>query len=184
MSALLLRYGLVAIFIGGAFEGDVTFVAAGVMVHLGFFHLPSAIVIGTLGALTGDCALYWLGRSGSTRIRNTKAYQRAEPIASRLASRLGPWEMVVARFVYGVRMASIIFWSTRKLSFVKFVGVDSIGCLMWCGLLMTSGRLLSNKATVLIGEVQRVELLLLAVVIVAATAAFVLKRIFRHTVLK
>src|SRR5262245_55908266 len=156
MGALLLRYGLVAVFIGGALEGDVTFVAAGVLVHRGLFQLPLVIVVGTLGALTGDCALYWLGRSGSTRIRNTKTYQRAEPIATRLASRLGPWQILIARFVYGSRMASIIFWGTRRLSFFKFVGVDSIGCLIWSCLLMTLGRLLSNEATILIGEVRRV----------------------------
>lgn len=184
MGALLLKYGLIAVFIGGALEGDVTFVVAGVTTHLGLLHLPSAIVAGTLGALTGDCTLYWLGRSRSTQIRNTKAYQRAEPIASRLADRLGPWEILVARFVYGARIASIIFWSTRRLSFVKFVAVDLIGCFIWCCLLMTLGRLLTNRATILIGEVRRVELLLLAVVIVIVTTSFVVKTIFRRRVLK
>lgn len=184
MSALLLKYGLIAVFIGGAVEGDVTFVVSGVMTHLGFLHLPSAIAIGTLGALTGDSTLYWLARSGSTRIRNTKVYQRAEPIASRLSSRLGPWEILVARLVYGARMASIIFWSTRRLSFVKFVAIDSIGCFLWCCLLMTLGRLLSNRAMILIGEVRRVELLLLAVVIVSVATTFLLKTIFRRRVLR
>lgn len=184
MGALLLKYGLIAVFIGGALEGDVTFVVSGVMTHLGFLHLPSAIAVGTLGALTGDSTLYWLARSGSTRIRNTKAYQRAEPIASRLAGRLGPWEILVARFVYGARLASIIFWSTRRLSFVKFVAVDSIGCLLWSCLLMTLGRLLSNRAMILIGEVRRVELLLLAVVIVSVTATVVLKTLLRRGVLR
>jgi membrane protein DedA with SNARE-associated domain len=184
MGGLLLKYGLIAVFIGGALEGDVTFVIAGVTTHLGFLNLATAIMVGTLGALTGDSTLYWLGRSRSRQIRNTKAYQRAEPIASRLASRLGPWEILVARFVYGARIASIIFWSTRKLSFVKFAAVDLIGCFIWCSLLMTLGRLLSHRATILIGEVRRVELLLLAVVIVIVTISFVLKTIFRRSVLK
>lgn len=86
MEALLLKYGLVAVFIGGAIEGDITFIVAGVVVHLGLLNLPAAIVTATLGAFAGDCCWYWywLGRSGGARIRRSKSYQRAEPMADRL----------------------------------------------------------------------------------------------------
>ena len=127
METLLIRYGLAAVFIGGALEGDVTFTLAGVVVHLGLLHLPSAIAVGTIGALTGDCAWYWFGRSGSARVRNNSVYRRAEPIASRLTSRFGAWEIVVARFVVGARTASCVFWGTRRLSFARFIVIDLIG---------------------------------------------------------
>jgi membrane protein DedA with SNARE-associated domain len=183
MEILLIRYGLAAVFLGGALEGDATFILAGVVVQLNLLHLPSAIAVGTLGALTGDCTWYWFGRSGSARIHNSPIYMRAEPIASRLASRFGAWEIVVARFIFGARTASCVFWGTRRLSFAKFVVLDLIGCLTWVGLLITLGRLLSNKATMLIGEVRRIELWLLGTLILTISAFLILRIIFRHTII-
>jgi len=182
MESLLIRYGLAAVFLGAALEGDVTFTLAGVVVQLGLLHLPSAIAVGTLGALTGDCAWYWLGRSGSARIHNSRVYQRAEPIASRLANRFGAWEILVARFIFGARTASCVFWGTRRLSFARFVAIDLIGCLTWVSLLITLGRVLSDNATMLIGEVRRIELLLLGTLIASVGAFLILRVIFRHAI--
>jgi membrane protein DedA with SNARE-associated domain len=184
METFLIKYGLAAVFVGGAVEGDATFTFAGVAVHLGLLHLPAALAVGTLGALTGDCAWYWLGRSGSARVRNSQAYRRFEPIASRMANRSGAWEILVARFIVGARIASFVFWGTRKLSFAKFVALDLIGCLVWVSLLITIGRLLSNNAMVLIGEVRRVEVWLLGALVLSISTFLVLRRIVRRAILE
>jgi membrane protein DedA with SNARE-associated domain len=183
METFLIRFGLAAVFVGGAVEGDATFTLAGVLVHLGLLHLPSAIAVGTVGALTGDCAWYWLGRSGSARVRNSQAYRRVEPIASRMAGRCGAWEILVARFIFGARTASFVFWGTRKLSFPKFIALDLIACLTWASLLMTIGRLLSNDAMALIGEVRRIELWLLGGLILSVSTFLILRSIMRRAML-
>ena len=183
METFLIRYGLAAVFVGGAVEGDATFTLAGVLVHLGLLHLPSAIAVGTLGALTGDCAWYWLGRSGSDRVRNSQAYRRVEPIASRVANRYGAWEIMLARFIVGVRTASFVFWGTRKLSFAKFLALDLIGSVTWVSLLITIGRLLSNNAMALIGEVRRIELWLLGGLILSISTFLILRSIVRRAML-
>ena len=51
METFLFRYGLAAVFVGGAVEGDATFTLAGVLVHLGLLHLPTAIAVGTFDLL-------------------------------------------------------------------------------------------------------------------------------------
>ena len=183
MEALLIRYGLAAVFIGGALEGDITFTLTGVLVHLGVLHLPLAIAVGTLGALTGDCAWYWLGRSGSSRIHDSRVYRRVEPVAARLASRFGEWEIVVARFIYGARTASNVFWGTRKLSFARFVAIDLLASLTWTSLLVTLGRLLSNSATLVIGEIRRIELWLLGALILSVSTFLLLRLIFRRLII-
>jgi membrane protein DedA with SNARE-associated domain len=144
--------------------------------------LPAAITVGTLGALAGDCIWYWLGRFGSSRIHNTDLYRRAEPVAASLASRFGPLEILVARFIFGVRTASFVFWGTRKLPFARFVLIDLIGCVVWVGLLITLGRLLSHNATRLIGEVRRIEVWLLGALIVSTSAFFIVRMIFRYAI--
>ena len=180
MEALLLKYGLVAVFIGGAVEGDVTFILAGLVARLGLVKLPAAIVAGVVGAFTGDCFWYWLGRSGGARIRRSKSYQRAELMADRLALRFGAWEIILARFIFGARLASSVFWGIRGLSFTRFALIDLLGCLVWATVLMTLGWWLSNSATLLLGEVRRIELWLLGALILGVLIILILRMILRR----
>lgn len=180
MEVLLLKYGLTAVFIGGAVEGDVTFILAGVVARFGLLKLPAAIVAGVLGAFAGDCIWYWLGRSSGARIRRSKSYQRAEPIADSLALRFGAWEIILARFIFGARMASSVFWGIRSLSFTQFALIDLLGCLVWATVLMTLGWWLSNSATLLLGEVRRLELWLLGALILSMLIILSIRTILRR----
>ena len=54
MEALLLRFGLIMVFLGTAVEGDVTMMLAGVTAHLGLFRLAEAVAVGALGGFAGD----------------------------------------------------------------------------------------------------------------------------------
>lgn len=180
METLLIRYGLLAVFIGGAVEGDVTFILAGVVVHLGLLNLPTAIVAGTLGAFAGDCFWYWLARNGSARLRESKSYQRAEPMADRLAARYGAWELVLARFIFGARLASSVFRGMRGLSFRRFALIDLLGCLVWAIVLIPLGWWLSNRAMLLVGEVRRLELWLLGALILSVVVFLFFRFIVRR----
>jgi len=88
----------------------------------------------------------------------------------RLAARIGPWEIVLARFVYGTRFASMLFWGIRRLGWLRFVALDLVGSLLGALILVTLGFALSQSATAVIGEVERVEKRLLGAALVAAAA--------------
>lgn len=92
--------------------------------------------------------------------------------AEHLAQRFGVWEIIAARFVYGTRIASVLFWGIQKLPFVRFAALDLIGCALWAIVFSSLGYFLSGSAAVLIGEVRRIEIWLL--VAVAAIAFFFL----------
>src|SRR5215216_3605759 len=62
LQELLIRYGLLAVLFGSAFEGDFTLILAGVVAHLGIFAFPLAVAAGAAGSLIGDSAWYALGR--------------------------------------------------------------------------------------------------------------------------
>ena len=59
---LLIRYGLIAVLIGSAFEGDFSLILAGVVSHLGIFHFTDAVAVGAIGSLAGDSIWYSFGR--------------------------------------------------------------------------------------------------------------------------
>ena len=62
----------------------------------------------------GDSAWYGLGRLRGPRFRG-KVLPRVGPTIERLAQQLGPWELVAARFVYGTKAASMVFWGLHGL---------------------------------------------------------------------
>jgi membrane protein DedA with SNARE-associated domain len=161
MDSLILGYGLIMVFLGTAIEGDVTMMLAGVTAHLGLFRLGEAVAVGALGGFTGDFVCYGLGRWHATTIRGTRIYRRAEPAIERFTARFGPLEIVVARFIYGTRVASMVFWGVQRLPLWRFVLIDACGCALWAAVLGGLGYTLSGSAVLLVGRVRRVRVWLL-----------------------
>jgi len=169
-----MRFGLLAVFLGTALEGDGSMILAGVLAHLGFFGLPAAMAVGGVGAVVTDLVCYGVGRHRADAIRGTRLYRRAGVAVERLVRRLGPWEVPLSRFVYGTRVGSMFFWGMQRLPFGRFVVLDVIGCAAWALALGTLGFVSSASAAVLLGRVTRVERwVLLAVVLTAVTVILV-----------
>jgi len=180
MEHLLVRFGPPAILLGAALEGDATVLLAGVLAHLGFLGLPQAIVLGALGGWLSDCGWYALGRRGGSFFRRSAAYARIAPFVERLALRLGPWEIVPARFVYGTRIPSMVFWGLRGLPFTRFAAIDAVACVVWSALFANLGFALSDSAAAVLGEVKRVELWLAGAAALAVGAVIVLRAVSRR----
>ena len=166
LEQLLIRFGVPAVFAGAAIEGDFVLILSGVVAHLGYFPLPVAIAAGALGSLAGDCAWYGFGRVRGSRFRAGGLYRRVGPRIERLARRLGAAQLLVTRFIYGTKSASMLFWGLHGLPFRRFLLYDAAGCLLGAGLFVGLGYLVSGSAAALIGRVRRVELWLLGALVV------------------
>ena len=110
MEDLLVRYGLPAIFFGAVIDGDIALLVAGVVTHLGMLALLPVLVVGAFGLFVSDILWFLVGRYAGPRLRETALYRRAERGVERIAGRAGPWQIVVARVVYGTRVATMLFW--------------------------------------------------------------------------
>lgn len=174
LESLVLRYGLAAVFLGSAVEGDFTLILAGVAAHLGYFPLPLAIAAGAIGSLLGDLAWYALGRNHGPRFRAGRLYRRVGGRIEALARRLGPWQLLAARFVYGTKAASMVFWGLHELPLARFLMVDGIATVVGSTVFTGLGYVVSGSATLLLGRVRRVQLWLLGVLLVAALLVFLI----------
>ena len=171
---LILRYGLAAVFVGAAVEGDLTLILAGVAAHLGYFSFPTALAASVLGGFLGDLAWYSLGRLRGPRFRAGRLYQRVGHRIEILARRLGAAELIASRFVYGTKAASMVFWGLHGMSLPRFLLVDAVGCVLGTLVFTGLGYAVSGSATVLLGHVRRVERWLLGAVLVGALLVFVI----------
>jgi membrane protein DedA with SNARE-associated domain len=180
LQQLLIQHGLIAVLIGSAFEGDFTLILAGVVAHLGIFEFWLAVAAGAVGSFVGDSAWYALGRLRGPRFREGKLYQRVGHRIERLAQRMGPWELVAARFVYGTKAASMVFWGLNGLSLPRFLLIDALGCALGALVFGSLGYLLSGSATALMGHVKRFELWLLGAAVAGVVIVFIIDRTAKH----
>ncbi len=168
IESLIARYGLPAVFLGAAAEGDGTLILAGVAAHLGLLSLPAALATGALGGFVADIALFAVGRQRAAAIRRSLLYKRTGPVIERFVDRIGVWQIAVARFIYGTRIVTMLFWGVRGLRFWRFVGVDLAGCVVWAVAVGGVGFMASKRAAALLGRVRRIRLWLLWALVLSA----------------
>ena len=178
----LTRYGVFALFVLATVEGDVSLVVGGVLAHRGLMSLPQVMVAGALGNLLGDLGWFAVGRHLRERIRNSPLYQRVGPRIEALAKRLGAWQLLAARVVYGTRNASMLFWGQHGMPLGRFVMMDLLGCGIAAVLFATAGYLLGHVTTAIAGKLKHVEVLLLIAVVVGGLLAALVTRLVRRRV--
>lgn len=171
MELLLIKYGLVAVFLAAMLEADVIPVLAGVAAHHGYFDPVVAVVAASFGALTGDCVWFYVGRSNA--IRNSKLMRRLRSKGETLFRRVGHWQIPASHVVYGTRVATMTFLGARGSAIGRFVLVDGVSCLALTTLLFALGFALSASVSMVLVNVRRVEIVLL--VCVACFAFYLLR---------
>lgn len=171
MEGLILQYGLVIIFFGAAIEGDVVFIAGGLLAQHGWFHWVTVYLLAVAGVFCGDSLWYLLGRWRGAWLRSCPFYRKVGPAAEKLAHRLGPFELAAARLIYGLRIASMIFWGMQRLPYRRFLAYNALGVLPWGIALTLMGYGLSGSVDLLVRRVKRFELGLL-IALLAGWALF------------
>lgn len=176
----LSQHGLVALLLLATVEGDLSILVAGVLAHLGILPLPGVILAGAVGNLAGDVGWFAVGRRLRTHIRENRLYRAVGPGVEKLARRLGPWQLLAARVVYGTRNASMVFWGQHGLSLGRFLAYDALGCSIAATGFALLGFLVGHGTTALTGEVKQLERYLLAGVVLGGGLIWLLSRLIRR----
>jgi membrane protein DedA with SNARE-associated domain len=162
VDVILIQYGLIAVFLAAMLEADVIPVLAGVAAHRGYLNPPVALAAASLGALTGDCVWFYIGRSGL--IKNSSFMQRLRSKAEILFQRVGNWQIPASHVIYGTRVATMTFLGARGSSAGRFVLIDGVSCFALTTLLFCMGFALSASVSLILVDVRRIEIGLLVAV--------------------
>lgn len=176
MEGFLIKYGLWAIFFGSVFEGDIVVPTAGAMAAFGYFHPVTAGLVCIAGIFAGDCFWYWAGRLFGDRLEGTKFYKRAKPKAEKFADKFGLKQIVLARFVWGVRIASMALWGFKKLNFATFAAIDLAASALFGAALTALGYFFSYSLRRLVTDFKWIEFALGLAFIAAVIVFFVVRR--------
>ena len=181
MYELLREYGLWAVFFGTMIEGDLTLLLAGVLARAGLFTFGEALLVGTAGGFVGDSLSYLIGARFRNRARTLNIFLKARPRIEKLMTRFGVSSVFIVKYVYGLRTASAIFWGLAQFGFLKFAALTVVSCAVWVGILAGLGFTFATGVEKLIGDLHRIQIILLIALIIIATV-YIIGRFERQVI--
>lgn len=176
---IIWQYGLYAVFVFTAIEGDVTLLLSGVLAHSAFFgeySFAQVLLAGTLGGIVSDNIAYWVGRVSCKTINNRRFYQIAQPRIKRLTDKFGLLSLFLSKYIYGLRTASCIFYGVARMPYLRFVLISAASCFFWVFLLAGAGYFFSSTITNLIGDFHQIGKILLVLVVAGIAGFYLLER--------
>ena len=183
IDSLIAHYGVAAIFIGAATEGEAAAVAGGLVAHrhlIPLWQVGAAVYFGTLVFAQG---LFLVAR----RFRDTPwiARQTARPTYAtvvRALERHPTGFLLIYRFVFGVRALTPVVLGGSRISTLRFSLLNALSALMWSVVFTGLGYGFGKTVEQLFGRLPSGPHLMMigAVVAVVLVAAWLIQRRLRR----
>jgi len=187
---LISAYGYYALFIGTCLEGETIMLLGGIAAeqeHM--MKLRYVILVGFLGSLTGDQAIFFVSRFWGRRIiswaisqfpswqpRIEKTWRPRIEKISRLLERHSTWYILSFRFFYGLRNPTPVVIGISSVPTAKFVALNMLGAMVWAVTVGCLGYVFGMAAENLVKDVKWA--------ILAVAGAAVLVWVVRHAWLR
>jgi len=171
LTHLIAQYGLAAMFVGAALEGETVVFTGGLLVHQQLLPFWGTVLSAAIGSACWDQLLFFAGR-----------HWREHPRVQRLIARPGVSHAMAAfhrrpklytfgfRFLYGMRTISPLAIGSSAMPARQFVLLNLVAALVWATALTTIGYFLGHALAPLLGRLHNLEHLLVRIGIAAVIA--------------
>jgi membrane protein DedA with SNARE-associated domain len=177
LPALIQAYGYPLTFIGSLFEGETIVTLAGLAVHRGHLYWPAVLALAAAGGTVGDTIYFALGRRyGSGILARWPSFAPAIEGVQRLVHRNPAFAVITVRFLYGMRIAGPIVIGSSRLTWPRYLALNTTGAILWAACWLTAGYAVGAAAERVAGNLAKIEReLFLTVLLVAIGVAIALK---------
>ena len=131
----ILAYGV--LFLGVFWEGEISLIMAGILVHLGIFSLPITVSVAIVGAILKTVLGYRLGYYLGQKFPNARALKYFEKKVFYFLPRFRErpfWSIMISKGIYGLNNATLI------------IKAEFISSTVWLGSMFILGVYFSSKA--------------------------------------
>jgi len=157
LTAELLRYGYVVVFIAAAVEGDASLITATFLARLGYFNLAAVIATAAAATICANQLYFWLGRRhAQSALARLQTHRLFGWLHRSLAQHSAPL-LFVSRFLYGFRIAIPLGCGASGMRPVLFGVLDVAGAALWSTIIGLTGWAIEGSLEVLIGDIRRHE---------------------------
>lgn len=128
--------------LGFAVPAAALIAGAGVLVATGASGFAETCAAAVLGAILGDAASYWLGRTYGDRIEGLPPFRRKPELlarANRFFARHGGKSVFLARFIAPLRPVVPLVAGMTAMPHATFQAANILSALVWAPLLLASG---------------------------------------------
>ena len=177
LTALLLKYGYIAVFLGTFLEGETILIMAGFAAHRGYLDLRWVVIVATVGSSLGDQIYFYLGTRYGWRILNR--FPKLKPRAARVQVLLERYHLPLIpgiRFLYGLRMVGPLVIGMSSVSWLRFFVLNLLGATVWAVLISGLGYLFGNALELVLTNLRHYEEALLALMAVAGIIVWLVYR--------
>jgi membrane protein DedA with SNARE-associated domain len=180
LERLIGEYGVLAVFLGAAAEGETAAFLGGVFAHRQLIPYWQAALAACLGSFAADQFFFLAGRY-ATKWSYVQKLLGSKPIerVTRLLEAHPTGFILAFRFIYGIRTISPVAIGVSTVSALRFVTLNAIAALIWGVLITAIGFLAGQTVEVLLGRLQLHLHLLIAlacVAILVPVSAYVFRR--------
>lgn len=179
LESLIESYGLLAILLGTAFEGETAAFLGGVAAHRHLLTYASASLAAAIGSFTADQAFFYAGRY-LARFAYIQSMIRKPAVArvNALLERHPTGFIFVFRFLPGLRTISPVVIGTTSIPSLRFLILNAIAALVWGQLFTGAGYLFGQGIENVLGRLSlHIHLLIaLAVALVLLLAGSAIRR--------
>jgi len=180
---LISQYGVLAVFLGAAFEGETAVFLGGVFAHRHFMSWWEAATAAAIGSFAADQAWFFAGRYANRlalvqRFLKTDAAQKVSQLLE-----AHPTGFILAfRFIYGMRTVSPIAIGLSSVPALRFVILNFIAAVVWAVMITTIGYLFGNAVEMLFGRLKlhlHMLIAIAAIAVILAALAYLIRRQMR-----
>jgi len=154
---LVATYGYIVVLLvvmaesaGLPLPGETSLLVAGAFAATGKLALPGVIFAAALGAILGDTAGYWIGRTSGLRLlrrhgRLVRFDEHKLAQAEAFFARHGEKTVFLGRFVPVGRIFSAVLAGVSQMRYSRFLLWNATGGIVWASLMGTLGFLFGHQ---------------------------------------
>lgn len=186
IEALIAQFGLPAVALGAALEGETVVLSGGLIAHQGLLPLHGVMAAAAIGSFVADQVFFLLGRRFRTHRLVRKITER--PTFSRVLRLLEryPTGFILAfRFLYGFRTISPIAIGTSAVPARRFVLLNALAAVLWGIVIGGIGYSFGGAVELAFGHLRRhghLALAIAALVAVATAIALLVRARLRRSI--
>ncbi|TCM35182.1 DedA family protein [Novosphingobium sp. ST904] len=184
IETFIAHFGLLAVGLGAAAEGETALMTGGLLAHQGLLPIGGVMAAGAIGSFLADEIFFFLGRHFRARpavraLSEKPAFARALALLER-----HPVGFILAfRFLYGLRTVSPIAIGTSSIPARRFIVLNALAATVWGIVIAAIGYTFGQAIEMAFGKLGRIEHVAIAAaglaVLAAGTIVLVRRRLAR-----
>ncbi|MBA3348984.1 MAG: VTT domain-containing protein [Actinobacteria bacterium] len=171
MIELLTHHHAWIVFLGAFLLGETLIIPAAVVAAQGHFSVLAVAGWSYLGTVASDAIWFSCARPLSGVLeRNQKWNERYTMALAWINRRFGDRPeraLLFIKFLYGTRIATIVYLALRRLRFKTFISFNAMGTAVWVIAIVTVGWLVGKGIANLQSELTRIEYLIPSALLLA-----------------